>query len=190
MFAFIGLGNPGAKYASTRHNVGFRVIDAWLRRSRAQLAPAGETFHAVEVPIEQETVVLMKPMTYMNRSGRSVVEACRRYAIDTSRLAVIYDDVHLPFGVLRLRGQGSHGGHNGMASIIEALGTQAFTRQKIGVGPPEEQAGLIDYVLGPFTADEEDHLPRVIDRACDQLRMWVTDGWMDAASRYNGATDR
>lgn len=189
MFAFIGLGNPDSKYAGTRHNIGFRVIDAWLNRSRAQLAPVCDAFHAATIPVEQESVLLLKPMTYMNRSGHAVMEACRWYNLDTRQLVVIYDEVHLPFGVLRLRSKGSDGGHNGIASIIESLGTEMFARQRIGVSEPAQKTELIDYVLGPFAAGEEDQIPRLIDRACEQLRLLVTDGLVAAASRYNGALD-
>jgi PTH1 family peptidyl-tRNA hydrolase len=189
MFAFIGLGNPGARYTATRHNVGFRVIDAWLRRLRTQLAPVCDAFHAVTVTIAEHPVVLLKPMTYMNRSGPAVAEACRRYRIDLRHIVVIHDEVHLPFGTLRLRGQGSDGGHNGLASIIQALDTNAFARQRIGVGTPSGGDELIDYVLGLFTPEEEAGLPLVVDRACEQLHAFVTDGWMVAASRYNGAVE-
>lgn len=189
MFALIGLGNPDSKYATTRHNIGFRVIDAWLNRFRVPLVPVCNAFHAVTIPVEQESVLLLKPMTYMNRSGQAVMEACRWYNLDTRQLVVIYDDVHLPFGALRLRSQGSDGGHNGIASIIESLGTEAFARQRIGVSEPAQNAELIDYVLGPFTADEEARIPRLIDRACEQLKLLVTDGLVAAASRYNGALD-
>ncbi|MBM3265049.1 MAG: aminoacyl-tRNA hydrolase [candidate division Zixibacteria bacterium] len=187
MFVFVGLGNPGTKYALTRHNAGFRVIDALLGISHARLASVCDVFHAVEVSIEREPVVLVKPTTYMNRSGRAVAEACRRYGVSPDRLVVIYDEVHIDFGVLRMRGQGSHGGHNGVASIIATLSTQTFVRQRIGIGPPPNSAEMIDYVLGTFTIEEEDRLPKIIDRACAQLRMVVTEGWAAAASRYNGA---
>lgn len=186
LYAFIGLGNPGAGYADTRHNVGFRVIDAWLHRLRVRLAPVGRHFHAVVVTIEQREVLLLKPMTYMNRSGRAVVEACERYGLLPERLVVICDDVNLPFGKLRLRAQGSDGGNRGLASIIEALGTQAFPRQRIGVGAPESRIDLVDYVLDRFTEEEEETLGDMIDRACMQLQTLLVEGLATAASRYNG----
>lgn len=188
-YAFIGLGNPGAQYELTRHNIGFRVIDAWLRRLNIQLAPISDTFYGVRTTINQNDIVLMKPMTYMNLSGRAVSDAITHYALDIDRFVVIYDEVHLPFGTLRLRGKGSHGGHNGLGSVIDTLATDGFARQRIGVNEPSEDKDLVDYVLESFTNSEERHLPVIIDRACDQLEAFVTNGWMKAASRYNGAID-
>ena len=188
-YALIGLGNPGIQYESTRHNVGFRVIDAWLRRLHIQLAPISDTFHGVLTTIAQNSVVLMKPMTYMNLSGRAVSDAMKYYALDIDRVVVICDEVHLPFGTLRLRGKGSHGGHNGLASVIDALATDGFTRQRIGVDESPEGENRVDYVLEAFTNSEERHLPVIVDRACDQLEAFVTGGWMGAASRYNGTID-
>jgi PTH1 family peptidyl-tRNA hydrolase len=188
-YAFIGLGNPGVKYESTRHNIGFRVIDAWLRRLDIQLTPISDSFHGVLTTIDQNDIVLMKPMTYMNLSGLAVFDAIKYYALNLDALVVIYDDVHLPIGSLRLRGKGSHGGHNGLASVIDTLATVSITRQRIGVGEPSEDGNLVDYVLDSFTNPEERLLPVIVDRACDQLETFVTDGWMEAASRYNGAID-
>ena len=186
MHAFVGLGNPGVRYLGTRHNAGFDVIDAWLRRLDLELAPVSERFHGVIGTIAQVPVALVKPMTFMNRSGFAVREAVGHYELDVDRIMVICDDVNLPYGTLRLRSKGSHGGHRGLESIIDALGTEAFARQRIGIDVPRDADTLVDYVLEEFTEEEADDLPIVLDRACDQLELFVRDGCGEAASRYNG----
>ena len=186
MHAVVGLGNPGVRYLGTRHNAGFDVIDAWLRRLDLELAPGSERFHGVIGTIAQVPVALVKPMTFMNRSGFAVREAVGHYELDVDRIMVICDDVNLPYGTLRLRSKGSHGGHRGLESIIDALGTEAFARQRIGIDVPRDADTLVDYVLEEFTEEEADDLPIVLDRACDQLELFVRDGCGEAASRYNG----
>lgn len=186
MHAFIGLGNPGVRYADTRHNAGFDVIDTWLRRLGLELAPVSERFHGTVATIAGHPVALIKPVTFMNRSGYAVREAVQHYELGVDRIAVVCDDVNLPFGTLRLRAAGSDGGHRGLESIIDALGTEAFARQRIGIDVPRDADTLIDYVLEAFTKEEADDLPIVLDRACDQLELFVRDGWGEAASRYNG----
>lgn len=186
MHAFIGLGNPGVRYADTRHNAGFDVIETWLRRLDLELAPVSERFHGAVATIAGLPVALIKPVTFMNRSGHAVREAVSHYELGVDRIVVVCDDVNLPFGTLRLRAAGSHGGHRGLESIIGALGTEAFTRQRIGIDVPRDADTLIDYVLEEFTEEEAGDLPIVLDRACDQLELFVRDGWDQAASRYNG----
>ncbi len=184
--AIVGLGNPGETYDRTRHNIGFLVIDAWMKRLQLNLTPVCREFQAAVGSVRQHTVIFMKPMTYMNRSGSAVVEACRRYDLTPEHLIVICDDVNLPFGTLRLRGRGSYGGNNGLGSIINSLGTVDFARQRIGVGSPEADVDLEDYVLEPFTEEEKAAVPSIIDRAYEQLNIFVEEDWMMAASRYNG----
>ena len=125
-------------------------------------------------------------MTFMNRSGEAVKEVCRRYSLTIRDFVIICDDVNLPFGTLRLRGSGSDGGNNGLGSIIDSLDSDDFCRLRVGVGGPASGADLIDYVLEPFTPNEQKELPPVIDRACKQLRVFLNDGWQMAASRHNG----
>ena len=186
MHAFIGLGNPGVRYAGTRHNAGFDVIDTWLRRLDLELAPVSDRFHGTVATIAGFPVALVKPLTFMNRSGHAVREAVGHYELGVDRIVVVCDDVNLPFGTLRLRAKGSHGGHRGLESIIEALGTEAFNRQRIGIDVPRDADTLIDYVLEAFSEEEATDLPIVLDRACDQLELFVRNGWGEAASRYNG----
>lgn len=186
MHAFIGLGNPGVRYAGTRHNAGFDVIDTLLLRLDLELAPVSEGFHGAVATIGGLPVALVKPVTFMNRSGRAVREAVGHYALDVDRMVVVCDDVNLPFGTLRLRAQGSHGGHRGLESIIDALGTEGFARQRIGIDVPRDADTLSDYVLEAFTEEEATDLPIVLDRACDQLALFASDGCGEAAGRYNG----
>ncbi len=186
MHAFIGLGNPGVRYAGTRHNAGFDVIDTWLRRFDLKLAPVSDRFHGAIATVSGLSVALIKPVTFMNRSGSAVREALGHYGLDIDRIAVVCDDVNLPFGTLRLRAKGSHGGHRGLESIINALGTDAFARQRMGVGLPRGADTLVDYVLEAFTEGEAADLAVVLDRACDQLELFVKDGYGEAANRYNG----
>lgn len=186
MRVFIGLGNPGFGYRRTRHNVGYRVIDAWAERLQLRLKPERDGLEAASGVIGSEAIVLIKPATFMNRSGRAVVEATQRYGVGLADLVVVCDDVHLPLGTLRLRGRGSAGGHNGLASIIEEVGSEAFARQRLGISRPPDGVDLVDYVLGTLTAEEEAHLQPVIDRACEQLRAFVVEGLVAAMSRYNG----
>lgn len=186
MHAFIGLGNPGVRYADTRHNAGFDVIDTWLRRLGHELSPVSERFHGAVVKIGELHVALVKPVTFMNRSGYAVREAMGHYELDVNRIVVVCDDVNLPFGTLRLRARGSHGGHRGLESIIDALGTEAFARQRIGVDHPRDADTLVDYVLEEFTKEEATDLPIVLDRACDQLEVFISEGCGEAANKYNG----
>ncbi len=186
MHAFIGLGNPGVRYAGTRHNAGFDVIDTWLRRLDLELAPVSDRFHGTVATIAGQPVALVKPMTFMNRSGYAVREAVLHYGLGVDRIVVVCDDVNLPFGTLRLRATGSHGGQRGLESIIDTLGTDAFARQRIGIDVPRDADTLIDYVLEAFTEEEATDLPIVLDRACDQLESFVRDSWGVAASRFNG----
>lgn len=186
MRAFIGLGNPGASYLRTRHNVGYRVIDAWLDRLHLKLRPEGRGFDAESGVIGDQVVLFVKPATFMNQSGRAVVEVLRVYNLDLADIVVVCDDVNLPLGKLRLRGRGSDGGHNGLASIITAVGSEEFARQRLGIGQPQEGMDRVDYVLGRFTPEDEEMLHPVIGRACEQLHTLVIDGLAAAISRYNG----
>ncbi len=152
MKLIVGLGNPGKKYERTRHNVGFLVADAFSKA------------------IDDPRTIILKPDTYMNRSGEAVREAMRFRKIPLKNLLVISDDADLPFGEVRVREQGSSGGHQGLQSIIDALGTDAFTRVRVGIGRPDHpNIPLEDWVLGTWTAEEEKNLPDIIKRAVSQL---------------------
>ena len=185
MKLIIGLGNPGIRYVQTKHNVGFRVIDAlqtWLsagelhRHSICKSLVMQATWH-------DTTIILAKPMTYMNNSGTAVAALVRKFEIPLSELCVVYDDVHLDIGVLRMRQKGSDGGQKGMKSIIHHLGTTAFPRLRIGIGEPI--GDLTDYVLTGFTEDEEIEITHTIDRAVDAIGTFVKDDILRAMNQFN-----
>lgn len=179
-----GLGNPGRKYAGTRHNIGFLIVDELARR-----LPRGERrkrFDAdiVETQTPQGRLVLLKPQTFMNLSGNAVAPAARWYRVPPERLLIIYDDLDLPFGRLRMRPSGSSGGHKGLTSIIQRLGTERVPRLRVGIGRPDH-GGSIGYVLARFSKEEERRLPEVIESAADAALAWQRDGIETAMNVYN-----
>ncbi len=185
----VGLGNPGIEYAMTRHNVGWLAIDALLKRLGAEGVCEYRFSGMLWGPfnIESEKVYLLKPLTYMNLSGHSVAQAAKGLSVKTSDILVVYDDVNLPFGKLRLRAKGSAGGHNGMASVIAALGTLEIPRLRIGTGKGEPTEDLISFVLSPFDDDEMKVLPEILDRAAKAVVAWVTLDMERAISYANSS---
>ena len=176
MKLLIGLGNPGSQYERTRHNVGFRVMDAlatkyalrWERRNRALLANGN---------IGDEKVVLIKPLTFMNNSGEAVSELVRWYKVQPEDILVIYDDLDLPVGQIRLRPKGSAGGHNGLSSIIHHLHTDQFPRLRVGIGrPTNSHMNTVDYVLGATSGDEGIQLATAEDHAVDAVPVILQQG--------------
>jgi PTH1 family peptidyl-tRNA hydrolase len=161
----IGLGNPGPEYRDTRHNVGHRVVDALVRSLHARFGRARG--HAVaEARWRGETLYLVKPHCFVNESGPAIARICRHLHLDPTDIVLVYDDLDLPLGTVRVRMKGSAGGHNGVRSIIEALGTSELRRVKIGIGRPVPPGGrraeVVDHVLSPFLADELD----LVEKAC------------------------
>lgn len=218
----LGLGNPGEEYRATRHNVGFRVVEELAHRWQARLdrlecnaltarvelpglpaMAAGEGLAAA--PPEALAVLLAMPQTYMNRSGFAARCLVELHGLDPAALLVVYDEVNLPFGRLRLRRSGSPAGHRGIESILENLRTDQVARLRIGIGSPEgpggagtaaaaataaaTAAGLVDHVLSPFTPAEEAAVAPVVQRAADACEAWLRDGIDAAMSRFNGAPD-
>lgn len=187
MKLIVGLGNPGAKYDRTRHNVGFAVVDRLARR-HAGGATARARFDAltVEAPIRGERCLLMKPTTYMNLSGRAVAAAVGFFKLDVaSDLLVIVDDVALPCGTIRLRGEGGAGGHNGLGDIQRALGTQAYPRLRIGVDACPPYMDQADYVLGRFTPEQEALMEPALERSADAAECFVAEGLAAAMNKFN-----
>lgn len=184
MKLIVGLGNPGPEYAKTRHNAGFMVVDRLAVRYGLQ--GARTRFHAgvLEGPVAGRRAMLMQPMTYMNRSGRSVAEAARFYKLELSDVLVVVDDVALPVGRIRLRGEGSAGGHNGLTDIERALGSPAYPRLRIGIGSPG-RVPQKDYVLGRFSPEQLDALEPAIEQACDCIASWVREGLEKTMSLFN-----
>ena len=181
-----GLGNPGETYANTPHNVGFDVVDLLALRLEAGWKNSSG-FHArlARTTCAGETLLLAKPQTFMNLSGTSVAPLLRYYGGAPSDLTVILDDADLPLGKLRIRASGGSGGHRGLASIIEALGTEAFPRVRLGVGR-EERGGLVGHVLGKFDGDRQSLVRTMIETAADAAQCLTTNGLNEAMNRYNG----
>ena len=180
-FLVVGLGNPGPGYARTRHNAGFMVLDRLAEAEGLAFRTRGEVAIA-----EWGQGWLMKPLTYMNRSGLAVAPFVRKKGIPLERLLVVHDDLDLPLGRLRLKRGGSAGGQRGVASIIEALGDDGFDRLRIGIGRPPPGEDPVDWVLSPFRPDERPVLERVLKAAADAVRTWREEGLLAAQNRFNG----
>jgi peptidyl-tRNA hydrolase, PTH1 family len=186
MWVIVGLGNPGEDYARTRHNVGFQCVNELARRHGLAFDKKIAKARVAEGHVGGQRVALAKPFTFMNAIGSAVVGLCQWYKVAPEHnLLVIYDDLDLPFGVLRLRERGSSGTHNGMKSVVAQLGGQAFPRIRFGIGqgPPGRDAAK--YVLGRFTREEEAALPDMIARAADAADTVIRDGFTTAMNRYN-----
>ena len=183
----VGLGNPGREYAAHRHNIGFRVVDALARAhgvafTRRKGAKAG----VAEARVSDCPVLLAKPQTFMNLSGKSVRRLSRSLGVPPERILVIYDDLDLPLGRLRLRAEGSSGGHKGIRSIIDTLGTQAFPRLRVGIDRPPGRMDPVDYVLKPFDRDQKPFLAEAVARAAAAVECWLAEGIIAAMDRFNG----
>ena len=166
--AIIGLGNPGKQYEKTRHNVGFMVVDVVASLLKCPKKYKEKCFsHIIECP--DHDIILVKPQTYMNNSGIAVKNILEDYSLSPEEILVIYDDLDLPLGTIRLRKSGSSGGHRGIKSIIENIKTENFPRLKIGIGRPERKEQVVDYVLSPFSKDEKLLVEKVIGEAAQCL---------------------
>lgn len=182
---FVGLGNPGEKYVRTRHNIGFIVLDKMASDNKLVFTLKDDLFWYCEYEISGVRTVLLKPKTYMNLSGLAVQDALEYFGMEISHLMIIYDDIHLPFGKLRLRAKGSDGGHKGISSIIYHLHTINIPRLRIGIGNNLAEEQLVDYVLSPFNVQEEERLPEIIELAAKASNMFVVDGIAQAMNCCN-----
>lgn len=185
MFLIVGLGNPGTEYARTRHNLGFMLIDKLAAAANATVKRKECQSLVGNAVIEGERVVLAKPQTFMNLSGEAVSCLTAKHETDANSLIVISDDLALPFGTIRLRERGSAGGHNGLKSIIGALGTNEFNRLRIGIQPEHPLSDARGFVLAEFSSAEKEKLDGVIDRAAEALRSVLKDGIRKAMSLHN-----
>lgn len=187
MRLLVGLGNPGPQYRETRHNVGFEVIDEVARRWRVD--GWRERFHALVAKTSHggEAAVLAKPVTFMNLSGEAVAGIAGFYKIDPADVLLVTDDAALPLGRLRVRRSGSDGGHNGLKSVTQHLGTQAFPRLRIGVGRGDARRDLADHVLGRFEADERSAVEAAVLRAADAVEAFVAEGIERMMNAFNAA---
>ncbi len=187
MYLIAGLGNPGREYAGTRHNVGFEVVDALCAKYDIKLNK--EKFRAVfgDGRIGGEKVIVAKPQTYMNLSGESIRELANWYKIDNEHIIIIYDDISLPVGKLRIREKGSAGGHNGIKNIIYQLNTDVFPRIKVGTGMPQDSGyDIKDYVLGHFSKEEIEILIKSAVRAVYAVEEIIKADAKSAMNKYNG----
>jgi PTH1 family peptidyl-tRNA hydrolase len=183
-FLIVGLGNPGAEYARTRHNIGFAVLDTLAGASNAVFS-AGRYADTATVKHRGHTLVLVKPQTYMNLSGKAVRYWMQAEKVPIENVLVVVDDIALPFGKLRLRARGSDGGHNGLHNIIWTLESDAFPRMRFGVGGDFPRGMQIDYVLGEWTNDEKAALPEKIDTAIEAIRSFVSLGVEKTMTAFN-----
>jgi len=183
----VGLGNPGARYRETRHNIGFMVADELVRRFAGEfgMAPSlvPETLIAKRFGVEP--LLVAKPLTFMNRSGTAVAALVRYYGIEAASLLVVVDEAALPFGRIRVRARGSAGGHNGLKSVAAALGTTEFARLRLGVGRGEGRRDLADHVLATFETEEQAALDDIITRAADAAEMFAVEGIDKVMNMYN-----
>ncbi len=186
MYIIVGLGNPGKEYQGTRHNIGFDVVDALADKYNISISERKHKAMIGKGVVEGQKVILVKPMTFMNLSGESVREVLDYYKVDEEEeLIVVYDDISLVPGGLRIRGKGSAGGHNGIKSIIQHLGHDVFKRVKVGVGEKPKGWDLADHVLGRFTTQEREAVDEAVKVAVEAVEILVTDGLDAAMNRCN-----
>jgi PTH1 family peptidyl-tRNA hydrolase len=184
VYVIIGLGNPGKEYEFTRHSVGFMVLDVLKQRYGFAFKKAKGPYSIALNSIEKNRTVFIKPLTYMNESGRAVRAMLEYYKIeDLSKMLVISDDINLPFGTVRLRPSGSDGGQKGLRSIIDVLGSQEFPRLRVGIGNGFSDAA--QYVLSPFKKGESKDLPDILDWAADAVEFFIRNGIDSAMSKFN-----
>ncbi len=172
----VGLGNPGKKYERTRHNVGFMVVDELVRRLRIKGYKEECLSHLYKTNLAGRELLIAKPQTFMNNSGLAVINLLEEYHIEPEEMLVVYDDLDLPLGKLRLRLEGSSGGHHGIESIIREVRTEKFPRLKVGIGRPKDKNKVVEYVLSPFEKEEWEVISRVLERASECLLRCVEFG--------------
>lgn len=183
----VGLGNPGGRYRGTRHNVGFEVVDALAGRHRLQLQPWKALAETAEWRRPDGRVWFVKPTSFMNLSGEAVVALMGFYKVELADVLVVCDDVNLPVGRLRARPEGSDGGNNGLASVISSLGTEGFSRIRIGVGRGDPQRDLADHVLSRFSPDDLPVIETAVDRAVEAVGVWIEEGIARVMNTFNRA---
>ncbi len=182
----VGLGNPGSKYAGTRHNVGFDVLELLAKRGFADAPRAKFDGQWTTIKVADVSVILFWPLTYMNESGRAVSAAVKFYKVaPEADLLVISDDLSLPLGKLRMRARGSSGGQKGLNDILRALGTQEIARLRVGIEPPPPQWDVADYVLSRFRKEEQDVIRIAYENAADAVELWCREGIETCMNKVN-----
>ncbi|MBT2583839.1 aminoacyl-tRNA hydrolase [Planococcus sp. ISL-109] len=187
MKMIIGLGNPGKTYEKTRHNIGFQVIDQLANDWNAPLTQSKFKGMYGVVHRPEGKVMLVKPLTYMNLSGECIGPLMDYYNVDIENIVVIYDDLDLPTGQLRLRQKGSAGGHNGIKSLIQHLGTQQFNRMRIGISRPSAGMKVPDYVLAGFGEEEKPFMADAVAKSAEACNYWLSKPFVEVMNEYNGA---
>jgi PTH1 family peptidyl-tRNA hydrolase len=197
MKLIVGLGNPGKRYAGTRHNVGFDVLDLLANRHQVEWESAPRGIDAVTGQRRNmggsgvsRTMLLAKPLTFMNLSGHAVRDLLQFYKVDAADALIVVDDINLELGRLRARPSGSAGGHNGLKSMIEALGSEEFARLRVGVGRGDARRDLADHVLARFEPEERSFVAEAVGRAADAVELFVTEGIAPVMNRFNRKEDR
>jgi len=187
MKIIVGLGNPGREYDHTPHNAGFEVIDRLAGDAGVNLKKSWRfPLASAQMRVDQQEVMLIKPQTFMNRSGDAVAPMMRKKGVSAADVLVLVDDVELPLGVIRLRPRGSAGTHNGLKSLIERIGTQEFPRMRIGIGPVPPDRDRVAYVLGKYPADVHEKVKEMFDRSAAAVQMWIQDGIDRTMNKFNG----
>lgn len=183
MYLIVGLGNPEEQYKNTRHNIGFEVIDQFAKKNEIEIKRKDFEGEYAKFEIDNKKVIILKPTTYMNLSGRSVRQIVDFFKIDIEKIIVIYDDVDIELGKMRIRKNGSSGSHNGIKSIIECLGTSEFARIRVGIGKPKYD--MINHVLGKFEEEEMEVIKEVIEKASEASKLIVTENLNTAMNKFN-----
>lgn len=182
----LGIGNPGRKYAFTRHNAGVMAVKEFLNRTEKIKQFWSRSFRAWETKFENQSIIIVRSSVFMNESGKAALAVCSRFKIKPEELFVVYDDVNLPLGRLRIKRKGSSGGHKGIQSIIQSLNTEEFPRLKIGIGMPADNKDLVDYVLSEFSEEEKEIAEEMIKRAADAIEIVLKEGIEKAMAKVNG----
>lgn len=183
MRAVFGLGNPGSRYAKTRHNIGFEIVDHFVDPFSIPFKPGKGDYYYVEVEVARTRAIFVKPVTYMNRSGLAVRHVLKYFPVDPAEILVIHDDFHLEFGKIRFRPGGSDGGHNGVGSIIAITGRDDFNRFRFGIGEASDDA--VDHVLSEFTKAEQKQLSELFPITTEAVTCWFENGIEQTMNRYN-----
>jgi len=185
VYLIAGLGNPGPEYKDTRHNIGFKVIDLWSNELGVRLT--GRRFQSKNIltRFENKRVVLLCPLTFMNQSGNSIRAFADYYNLESKNILIIHDDVDLPVGKIKIVRKGSAGGHKGIVSIIQHLGSMQFPRIKIGVGRPRYEESVENYVLTPFYSDQKDIIERAIHMTANACKLFISEGIESAMTKIN-----
>ncbi len=181
----VGLGNPGRKYKRTRHNLGFMVVDRLAEQKGLSYKKGRGAYETAGFVHNNQSIILAKPLTFMNNSGQAVAELVNYFDVDLSQLLIVFDDIELPFGRIRLRARGSSGGHNGLDSVLQHINTKNFARLRIGIGTEYAKRDMIKFVLSSFSRNEQKELDSIIDRSIDAILDFVEYGIDFTMNKYN-----